>query len=505
MSSNSKKPNIILIIADDVGYGDPRCYNPAGKIPTPNIDRLAAEGIRLTDAHAPAAICTPSRYGALTGRYCWRSALPYRVLSHYEPPIIEADRLTLASMLKPLGYATACVGKWHLGLHYRTKPGETFDFTKPLPWDWDEPVPESKIDFHQPVTGGPTALGFDYFFGTSGISTMSPPYGFIENERFIDPPSVYFNDPSTTGGPGRTKPGMMSASWDRKEVDPIFARHAVRFVQNQAESAQPFFLYLASSSPHEPCSEDVVPEFARGQSQAGPRGDLVWLYDWMVGQVLDTLERTGQADNTLVMVTSDHGALLGDRTVENGQQVWHTYGHKSCGDWRGQKAHIWEGGHRIPFVARWPRHIPAGSVNNELFCLTDLMETLAGLLEIELPENAAEDSLNLLPVLLGRPHAQPIRDSVVYHTGMNVYGIRRGNWKCIPDTLGSGGWPPPTGTWPVPGSPGQLYNLKEDPGEQNNLWASHPEIVAALTQLLNEQKQADRTAPHRRPTSTPER
>jgi arylsulfatase A-like enzyme len=474
-------PNIVFIMADDAGYGDVGCYNAATKIPTPNIDRVAREGIRFTDAHSPSAVCTPTRYGVLTGRYCWRSRLKRGVLFAYEPPLIEQERLTVASLLHSAGYHTACIGKWHLGIGYTAKEGSEIDFSRPLPWPsvTDRSL-EERVDFSRRLWGGPTELGFDYFYGTSGCPTCQPPYGFIENDRFVEPPSSYHDDPVYTG-----RPGMMAPGWQHKHADPIIAEKAVAYIQERARSRAPFYLYLCPSAPHEPCTEEVVPEFARGRSQAGPRGDLVWLVDWMVGQVMDALERTGQADNTLLMVTSDNGALPGDRVRESDREVYRTYDHLSCGDWRGYKAHIWEGGHREPLICRWTGRIEPDTVSDELVCLGDLMATCAALVGVQLPVDVAEDSYNLLPALVGEKRVEAIRPSLIHHSGTGVFSIRQGTWKLILETQGSGGWPPPRGGPPVPGSAGQLYNLNDDPAEARNLWDERPKVIERLSALLN--------------------
>ena len=485
------KPNIIFIMADDMGYGDVGCYNPDTKIPTPNMDRLAAQGIRFTDAHSPSAVCTPSRYGVLTGRYCWRSRLKRSVSFGYEPPLIEQDRLTVASMLKGVGYHTACIGKWHLGLGFSAKPDRHFDFDAPLPWPVNGPTreDEEKIDFTQPLTGGPTELGFDYFFGTSGCSTANPPYGFIENERFVDPPTVYRAENWLMARPGMTSPG-----WDDKEADPVFAGKSVQHIEEHATSDQPFFLYLCPTSPHQPNIEEVVPEFARGKSAAGSRGDMVWLVDWMVGEVMDALDRTGQADNTLIMVTSDNGAVPGDvkpnltfdwstmrfagLTGSTQDSIYNIFDHKSCGDWRGYKGYIWEGGHREPLIARWPGEIKPDTVSDQLVGLTDFLATCAAINDIALPEGTPEDSVNILPALLGENINESLRSDLIHHSATGVFSIRRGPWKCIFDTEGNGRQNP------VPGSPGQLYNMIDDPFEQLNLWNSRQDIVTELRELL---------------------
>jgi arylsulfatase A len=489
MNKKPQQPNIVFIMADDMGYGDVGCYNPDSKIPTPNMDRLAAEGIRFTDAHSPSAVCTPTRYGVLTGRYCWRSRLKHGVLYGYEPPLIEPERLTVAGLLQNAGYHTACVGKWHLGLGFSTKAGHDFDFHQPLPWPNAGRELEEMLDFTRPLTGGPIDLGFDYFYGASGCPTCQPPYGFIENERFVELPSVYHDEPVYT-----SRPGMMAPSWDHKDADPIIAQKGVEYIESRADSDQPFFLYLTPSAPHEPCTEGVTPEFARGQSQAGPRGDLVWLVDWMVGRVMDALDRTGKTENTLIFVTSDNGALPGDRVRnENGEGVYRIYDHKSCGDWRGYKAHIWEGGHREPLIARWPGVIEAGRTTDELACLTDLMATCAAIVGSDLPEDTVQDSFNILPALLGEERETPIREDLIHHSATGVFSIRHGEWKLILETQGSGGWPPPRGGPPEPGIPGQLYHIADDPGETENLWDKYPEVIQRLTALLERQKASGRS------------
>jgi arylsulfatase A-like enzyme len=498
------KPNIVFIMADDMGYGDIGCYNPESKIPTPNMDRLAAEGIRFSDAHSCSAVCTPSRYGIVTGRYCWRSPLRSQVLYCYEPPLIEPNRLTVAGLLKGAGYHTACVGKWHLGLGYSLKPGQEFDFTASLPWP-DPPrlhpkasrELEEKIDFSVPLTGGPVDLGFDYFFGTSGCSTSQPPYGFIEMDRFVEPPCEYLESDRVVKG-AQCRPGMASPGWDPQEVDVVLAWKAVEYIEDRARRDEPFFLYLTPSAPHTPCCEGAVPLFARHRSEAGWRGDMVWLFDWVVGQVIDALERTGKAEETLVMVTSDNGAIPGDfRSQARGGvgTAGHvTYGHRSCGAWRGYKSHIWEGGHREPLIARWPGSIAPGSTSDELVGLSDFMATCAALVGAELPDNSAEDSVSILPALLGQPSGDPRRRHLVHHAWFGGFAVRQSHWKCIFGTRGSGGFVPPRDAAPVRGAPGQLYNMAEDREEEQNLWDERPDVVAELRGLLdsNRSHAADR-------------
>ena len=483
-------PNIVLIMADDMGYGDVGCYNPDSKIPTPNMDKLASQGIRFTDAHSPSAVCTPTRYGVLTGQYCWRTRLKQGVIGGYSRPLIENSRLTLASMLKQQGYATACIGKWHIGSNFQDKDG------KPT-------TREDQVDFSKPITGGPNALGFDYAWFNAGCGTVAPPYGFIENDRFVDSAFSFFDNKKSHPMENN---GMMAKNWQSKDADVIIAGKACDYIKEKSQEDKPFFLYLTPNAPHEPCVDELVPEFARGQSAAGARGDLVWLFDWTVGEVVKTLKKNGQAENTLLIVTSDNGALAGTfvydengRRVASGNRNFHfnRYDHKSCGDFRGNKAHIWEGGHREPLIASWPGLISAGEVSDRLACLTDFMATCADITNFDIPDNAGEDSYSILPVLLGDKSTagKPIRKAIVHHSSFGVFAIREGKWKLILETKGSGGWPTPRDKHPQPGTPGQLYDIFADPSEENDLWSQHPDIVARLTKLLNHYKSTGRSTP----------
>ena len=390
------RPNVVVVLADDLGFGDVGAFNPGSLIPTPNIDRLVAESAAFDDAHSSSAVCTPSRYSLLTGRYCWRSRLKSRVFYGYEPPLVEADRPTLPRMLQQLGYRTAAIGKWHLGLGYAFQKGADVDLARPFPWSEATRQLEEHVDFDRPVTGGPLELGFDEFFGTSGCPTCQPPYGFIEGDRFVDPPRVYDDSPPYTGRPGMSSPG-----WRHAEADPEILARACRFVTTAALSDRPFFAYVALDSPHEPCTNEVVPEIARNKSQAGPRGDLVWFVDHAVGQLRAALESAGVWRDTLFIFTSDNGALPGDRVVgADGVEVYRTYGHRSSGPWRGFKSHIWEGGHREPLVVSWPGRVPAGLRSHALVGLTDLYATIADLLETDVSADA-EDSVSFRDVLAG--------------------------------------------------------------------------------------------------------
>ena len=493
--SDPLRPNVVVIVADDIGVGDVGCYHPASKVPTPNIDALAAQGVRFADAHAAAAVCTPSRYALLTGRYAWRTHLQRGVISGYAPPLIEPDRPTLASLLRDAGYATACVGKWHLGMDFHARPGFDLDFARA---PYTNRAFEAAIDFDARLGGGPLAVGFDHFFGTAGCPTCHAPYAFIEDDRFTVPPQEFDDDPVYT-----SREGMRAPDWSHRDVDLTFTERAVSWIEEQAAGPRPFFLYLAASAPHEPCTTPLVPSFARGRSEAGPRGDLAWLYDWMVGRVLDALERSGVAERTLVVVTSDHGALPGDRVLaadgsvmldEAGEEVYRTYGHDPSGGWRGSKGHAWEGGHRVPLVVRPPEPRLEGGVDERLVSLVDLVPTIAELAGVPLPNGAAPDGVAFASALSPDAPVHAERDHLVLHSEAGVFGLRSGPWKLIEGTEGSGGWPPPAGGAPVPGAPGQLYDLASDPGETTNRYAERPDLVRDLGALLDAVRRGDGAA-----------
>lgn len=503
----SRPPNIVVIMADDMGYGDAGCYNSKSRIPTPQIDRLASQGARFTDAHSPSAVCTPTRYGLLTGRYAWRTWLQRGVIGGYTPPLIEPDRPTLASVLKSRGYRTGCFGKWHLGVGWTRSNGfvPTYeDAERMVRGSSQDPDPSTglNVDFAKPVHGGPMALGFDQAFFTAACSTIDGPFTFIENDHVAAIPDRQVSEfyDMTGGEEGSPRRGWIALGFKLEEVDIRFTERAVRFIERSlaTEPARPFFAYLALSSPHTPW---LVPDFVKGQSGDGPRGDLVVLADWCVGRILAALERLGAADDTLVIFTSDNGPHPG------------TNGHESAGSLRGLKTHIWEGGHRVPFIARWPQRIEAGGTVDEPICLTDLMATLAAIADADLSEEAGPDSVDISPALFRRgrpapdrgPEAGPdrrtrpnLREAVVSHSENGTFAIRRGPWKLVLDNQTSGGWMTPTGKRPEPGAPGQLYNLADDLGEMRDLWAERPDVVKELTSLLQKYRRDGRSVPFRR-------
>jgi arylsulfatase A len=462
-AAEPRRPNIVFILADDLGYGDPRCFNSKSKIATPNIDRLAREGMRFTDAHAPGAVCVPSRYGLLTGRY------PFRNTGTRNPTqgaLIEPDRATIASVLKASGYATAMIGKWHLGF-----------------------VGGDQFDYSQPLRGGPVDHGFDYFFGQHA-SLDIPPYFFIENDRCIEPASgsvAASNSPDWSPVQGAFwRAGKIAPGFKHIEALPTYTRKAVEYVERRAhDSARSFFLYLAFTAPHTPW---LPTEAFRGKSLGGLYGDFVSQLDDAVGQVLAALDRAGLAGDTLVFFTSDNGPVWYPADVEK-------FGHAAAGGWRGMKGDAWEGGHRMPFIARWPGKIQPGTTCAETICFTDMIATFAALAGAKLPASAGEDSYDIGPMLRGEKRVAPLREAAVVESSSGLLAIRQGDWKLIPQ-LGSGGFTKPARIKPAPGEPpGQLYNLADDPGEQKNRYAEKPEIVERLTALLEKYRREKRSAP----------
>ncbi len=470
-------PNIVFILADDMGYGDLGCYNPESKIPTPNMDKLASQGIRFMNAHSPAALSTPTRYGILTGIYCWKTRLKEGVILGYdEAPLIEKDRPTIASVLNGKGYHTGYIGKWHLGLTWQTRDGYVISDDQN---NWkDDPAVykanEEHIDFTKPVTGGPVELGFDYFFGTAGCSTSDPPYCFIEQNKTVGLPSVMSPD-AFSKLPGFA-PGLMVPGFSLEEVDPVFTQKAKEFLQgHQTQSpGKPFFLYLALSSPHNPF---LPPDFAKGKSTEGPRGDLVTVVDWSVGRIMEILEQSGLAQNTLIILTSDNGAMKGAN------------GHKSNGDYRGYKANIWDGGHRIPFIARWPGKIQSGTISSEVISLTDLFATISCLVTAKITDGSGEDSYDILPAMMGKQQENSDTRVRIFHSGGGFFAIQKGPWKLIEGTKGSGSGKSALNEGSLLKT-GQLYNVEADPYETNDLWELKPVVVQDLSEILEKCKSA---------------
>lgn len=467
MEHEKPKTNILIILADDLGWGDVSC-NGAERIATPHIDSLAASGARFTDVHSASAVCTPSRYALLTGQYSWRTRLKKRVLMGHAPALIGAETPTLASVLGAAGYRTAAIGKWHLGLGWKHHDGTVWKASNPAdPLELETVGPGSgplvdsvdygdSIDYGSPFEDGPTQRGFDRFFGIAGSLDM-PPYCFLDQDRALGIPSepkrMYLTE---------QRPGLQTADWDERQVDLRFTEEAVRFLEEGAESDRPFFLYFAPSAPHRP---QVPPAFLQGTTDAGARGDAVAFVDWMTGQLLDTLDRLGKSENTLVIFTSDNGAPTvyddGDTTI-----------HRPNGPWRGQKGDLWDGGHREPFVVRWPGRTPENIVSDEVFGLIDLLPTLAALTGAQ-ADHAQFDGVDVSEALLGGGCEDHV---LIHHSMEGCFSIRDGSWKALFSTGSGGGFSDPGGV-PVDADDagGQLYNLEQDPEERENLWEIHPD------------------------------
>ncbi|CAG7616043.1 N-acetylgalactosamine-6-O-sulfatase [Paenibacillus solanacearum] len=449
----SSRPNIIYILADDMGYGDVSCLNTQSRIRTPHLDRMAEAGMRCTDAHSSSAVCTPSRYSILTGRYNWRSSLKKGVFNGYAGPLIEPGRMTVASLLKEAGYRTACIGKWHLG------------------FDWHSSGPEaSDVDYTQPIKNGPTAVGFDYFYGISASLDM-PPYVYIENDRVTALPNRI-----TRGDDEMAfwREGPTGADFRHEEVLPRCTQKALETIE-AAEDA-PFFLYFPLPAPHTP----ILPSAAfEGQSGTNRYGDFVLMCDDVVGQMVAKLEQCGISDRTIVMFTSDNGCSPKANFPE-----LTALGHHPSYRFRGTKADIYEGGHRVPLLVQWPERIQAGSVSHETVCLSDLLATAADIVGERLPDDAGEDSVSNLPLWLGHPLDGPLREAVVHHSINGSFSIRKGSWK-LELCPGSGGWSDPRPGQEPPGAPSiQLYDLDDDIGERSNQQAARSDVVEELLALL---------------------
>jgi arylsulfatase A-like enzyme len=455
------RPNILFILADDMGYGDPRCFNAESKIPTPHVDRLASQGMRFTDAHAPGSVCVPSRYGLLTGRYPFRNER-----NAGKEALIEAGRPTIATLLKQAGYDTAMFGKWHL----------SFDGGGNFPRDFD---------YSKPLRGGPADHGFDVFYGMHA-SLDIPPYFFIDQDRPAPPPTDQIAEHHSEGVTpiqgAFWRGGPIAPGFRHEDVLPLLTRKSVEYLRARKGKPEPFFLYVAFIAPHTPW---VPRADFRGKSGAGPYGDYAMEVDDAVGQVLAALGESGAAENTLVCFTSDNGPVWYDADVQR-------YGHRSAGPWRGMKGDAWEAGHHMPFIAAWPGHVPANTTCPQTICFTDMFATFASVAGQKMPEAGAEDSFDLTP-LLRSPSAPPVREFTIHTSSRGVTAIRAGDWKLIP-SLGSGGFTVPAKVQPKKGEPaGQLYDFAQDPGEQRNVYADHPDVVQRLTAMLEKARADGRT------------
>jgi len=458
-SPPSDSPNIVFIFADDMGIGDVHAHNTDRcKIATPHMDKMAQEGMIFTDAHTSSSVCTPSRYSLMTGRYNWRTKLQRHVLNGFGKPLIPTDRMTVANLLKDQGYQTAMVGKWHLGMNFPAGKGKGI----------------KKVDWKGTITNGPFNAGFEYYFGISASLDM-PPYIYIENDSFVGECTVekeFF----------RKRKGPAHADLEAVDVLDGLLEKSVEYI-GQRGPEKPFFLYVALPSPHTP----IVPsEKWQGKSELGVYGDFMMQTDDFVGQVVAALDEKGLSENTLLIVSSDNGCSA--RPADS--PALEAAGHYPSAQYRGYKSDIWEGGHRVPFIVKWPAKVKAGSSSDETICLTDFMATCADINGATLPENAAEDSVSFLPAMKGEK-IESARQGIVHHSIKGMFAYRQGKWKLV---LGktSGGWTP---AGQKIKSKGQLYDLEADPAEANNLYSSEPDVVQRLlTQLQSDVDRGRSTA-----------
>ena len=490
----STKPNILILYADDLGYGDLTSYNPASKIPTPNLDRLAADGLRFTDGHSSSAICTPSRYALLTGRYHWRDF--HLHLEAFEGSVIKLERLTLPEMLEAQGYATAAIGKWHLGWGWdaiKRPDAQPRGDTKKKVWG-----PEA-FDWSKPIPDGPLAHGFDYYFGDDVINF--PPYTWIENDRVLAAPDTMLDTksfkPVKEAGWG-TRPGPMVTGWDPYQNIPETTRRGVDYIRSRKDAREPFFLYFAYPSPHEP----IVPNDSfDGKSAVGAYGDFITETDDSIGQLLRALDETGLTDNTLVIFSADNGPEWFAYTREK------KLGHWSSEPLRGAKRDLYEGGHRVPFIVKWPGVTKPGRVSDALVSQIDLMATLAAATGYALPPDSAGDSHDLLPLFRAEA-AAPIRTTHIHNTYANAWAIRHNDWLLIEAKSGYSStrdlnWETRHSYPKDDDLPVELYNLRQDLAQKSNLAAAEPARVAELSALAKKIRAQGHSAPRLLPKATP--
>ncbi|MAG57674.1 MAG: arylsulfatase [Planctomycetes bacterium] len=492
---SSKPPNIVFILADDLGFGDVACYNPASKIPTPHLDKLAATGMQFLDAHSPATVCSPTRLSLLTGRHSFRWKGGGRVFVGIGGPCqIEDGRLTLPQMLRNRGYATAAVGKWHVGLTFLDKQGNPI--TRKSHPDVKGMKRIGLVDFSRPIPDGPVNRGFDSFFGTACCPTTDTLYSYIVDDKIPNPPTKrsdkrklprHFYSLDCRGG-------MQSDDFDHEEVDMVFLKKSQEFLRNHVGTTpdKPFFLYHAMQAVHLP---SFPAKQFQGKTKSGPHGDFIFEADFVVGELMKTLKKLGVADDTLVLFSSDNGPET--------PTVWHMrkeYQHDGSRPWRGVKREVWEGGHRVPLIAHWPGHIEAGARSDQTISLVDMMATLGAITGCALPDSAAEDSFDFKNVLLGKDDGKPVREFTMQASWQGL-SIRHGKWKYLEKPYKKrrkGKWVqsfllPDT----APGHKGQLYDLEADPGETTNLYFKNPEMAKMLGEKLIQNKEAGRSAPER--------
>lgn len=478
-------PNIVIIYADDMGHGDISCQNQNSKIQTPHLDQLAAEGIRFTDGHSSSGVCSPSRYALLSGNYHWRRS--YHFVNSFGIPYFKKGELTLPCMLKAKGYNTAMIGKWHLGWDWKSirNPGAKMQTVKKRRvWTADA------FDWSKPIFGGPVDNGFNTYFGDGTINF--PPYCWIQNNKVTEAPTenLNLNGMKTKEGGWEFRSGPMVKGWNPYEVLPTLAKKSVEFINNQPKD-KPFFLYFSLPSPHAP----IIPnDQFKGKSEAGAYGDFVVQTDWITGQLLKAIKDRGFDKNTIIIFSSDNGP----EKYAFSRAKKHS--HRSMGELRGLKRDIWEGGHRVPFIIKWPGNIKPGSVSSETINQVDIMATVASIVDYKLPNDAAVDSYNLVPLLKGKDYNTPLREASVHNTNKNKFALRQGDWVYLNTYTGAVSNPP---SWFLEDSghkklddktaKGLLYNLKDDLAQKNDLYEKYPEKVKAMEALLEQYRTSGRS------------
>jgi len=460
-----EKPNIIYILADDLGYGDLKCLNANSQIPTPNLDRLCAEGMHFTEVHSNSSVSTPTRYGILTGRYAFRSSLKKSVLWGYSRPLIEKERMTVANVLQKSGYQTAIFGKWHLGLGWTKKSdAKTVNTKKP------DLTNANTTDFLAPLSDTPNDHGFDYSYIIPASLDMDP-YVFIENRKVVNP-----NLKTVDGAKGARgdywRKGLCSEDFVISQILDIISDKASNFISNY-RSVNPFFVYLPLTAPHTPW---LPAEKFKGKSGAGVYGDFVCHVDDVIGRILDAVAKSGKSENTLIIFASDNGSDWKPEDLKAFPK------HQANYIFKGEKSDIWDGGHHVPFIVRWPNVVKKASVSRDLVCLTDFIGTCAEITGQKLEKNVGEDSFSILSILKGKPTAKTTRKDLIHHSIFGMFSLRQGDWKFV-DGKGSGGWSAATDSLP-----GQLYYMKKDPSEKVNLYNKYPKKVEKLKQRLEEIK-----------------
>ena len=465
---SAEQPNIVVILADDFGVGDIQAHYPKNKIATPHLDKLVRQGMSFTDAHSPSAVCSPTRYGLLTGRYAWRTRMQEWVIAAYEPPLIQKEVLTLPEFLRDNGYQTACIGKWHLGWDWAGPQKPTMDVLnrnaqKKMSWD-----------FTKPIGGGPIDRGFDEYFGV--VLPNMPPFCWIENDRVTQQPTEKYKHEVPEGFavmPRGFVGAPMAPGWKFEDILPELTKRSVEYIHDHAKDDKPFFLYVSQTSPHEP----VVPsENFKGKSGIAPIADFVMETDWSAGQVIQAIDDAGIADNTIVIFTADNG-----HSHYTGWDKLVAAGHMPSGPYRGHKGDVWEGGHRVPFVVRWPNKVVEGSQSDAMVCLTDVFATCADVLQKEMPKNCAQDSFSFLNAATGDSDPKTGRSTMVNHSNFGEFAYRNGGWKLV-YRLGEKNLNASRGKPTV----AELYDLSNDIGEANNLVSTHPAKVEELTAELDQ-------------------